>query len=110
MLFLQKSLQFALCFITFLYAADRPAAPVLSDVSFNNDVITITASAPEGDSCHAVLLTDLSTPLGNAYTFGKHGNSPEGPVISYAAPPSVLPLKLFIGNQSRERYFVAIAS
>lgn len=110
MLFFQKTLQFAVCIVSFLYAVNRPAAPVLSGVSFDNDIITITASASEGDSCHAVLLTDLSIPLEYAYTFGNHSNPLEGSVISYAVPPSVLPLKLFVGNQSRERYFVAIAS
>lgn len=110
MLFFQKTLQFAVFIVSTLYAVDRPATPVLTGVSFTNDIITITATASEGDSCHAVLLTDLSTPLGNAYTFGNHVNPLEGSVISYAVPLSVLPLKLFVGNQFRERYFVAIAS
>ena len=84
MLFFQKTLQFAIFIVSTLYAVDRPATPVLTGVSFTNDIITITATASEGDSCHAVLLTDLSTPLGNAYTFGNHGNPLEGSVISYA--------------------------
>jgi len=110
MLFFQKTLQFTVCIVSVLYAVNRPAAPVLSGVSFKNDIITITASASEGDSCHAVLLTDFSIPLEYAYTFGNHSNPLEGSVISYAVSPSVLPMKLFIGNQSRERYYVAIAS
>ncbi len=90
-------------------ALDRPAAPTISSVTFNASTqeITIAGTMSEGDSCHAVLVTDLSVGLGAAYAVG-NAVSLAGSAVNYAQ--ETLPLVIELDDKSRERYFIAIAS
>jgi hypothetical protein len=90
-------------------ALDRPVAPTISSVTFNASTqqITIAGTMSEGDSCHAVLVTDLSVGLGAAYAIG-NDVSLAGSAVSYAH--ETLPLVIELDDKSRERYFIAIAS
>jgi hypothetical protein len=59
---------------SFTHALTRPAPPQISNVTFTNNQITIAlTSVPSAgtiDSCHAVLLTDLTTGFDAAYAVG----------------------------------------
>ena len=96
------------CLIALTYALDRPVAPNISGASFTNGVIVVTGSKTAGDSCHVVLLSDLSSSLEYAYGIGSYTTPLEGPAVTFAA--TNFPISVPLGNQSRERYFLAVAS
>lgn len=97
------------CMISMAYAIDPPSD---IDVTFDADrnKIDIIANIPGGlgsdDSCHAILVSDLSTSLSGAYEIGSALPQSDGPAISFAAKNSTL--AVFLGNQAIERYFVAV--
>lgn len=92
-----------------IYAIDPP-----SDISVSFDAdrnkIDIIANIPGGlgadDSCHAILVSDLSTSLSGAYETGSALPQSDGPAISFSQKNSTL--AVFLGNQAIERYFVAV--
>ena len=101
-----------LLLVTIVQALTRPAPPQISNVTFISNQITITLnsvpSAGTIDSCHAVLLTDLTTGFEAAYAVG-NATSANGTVVTFAATPSNA-LTFPIDKSFRERYFIAVAS
>ena len=90
-----------------LCALDRPPVPNISGVNFDGVKITINGSVASGfDSIHVVLLSDFTASLGYINDYGN--DKGEGPAINYASKS--FPIRFNPSMQSRERYFVAVAT
>jgi hypothetical protein len=97
-----------ICLFGITHALNRPPTPTITNATYANGKITIEGSMTSAEQCHAVLLTDLSASLINAYESGSSLNPYEGAAISYASDK--FPISISLGSQTIERYFVAVAA
>lgn len=108
------SLNVKCCFLilvstALLFAITRPPAPTITDASYTNGAIIVTGNTvSSAEEYHVVLLTDLSASLSNAYEIGSTLNPFEGAAVSFKS--NTFPIVIPLGNQSVERYFVAVAA
>src|SRR5690554_725084 len=87
-------------------AIDRPQTPTIDDVDFDGQTITILGSKDDRDSCHAVLITDLTVPFQYGNDISRSELGSDGAAINWAQEN--FPMNIEIGNKSVERYYLAV--
>lgn len=100
---------YIICLYGISHAINRPPTPTITNASYADGKITIEGNLSPGvEQYHAVLLTDLSASLTNAYESVSSLRPYEGAAVSNSA--NKFPIVITLENQTIERYFIAVAA
>jgi hypothetical protein len=102
-----------ICLFGISHSLTRPQTPTVTNPTFDGTHISFTVGNTDGDEYHAALLTDLTAALQVSYESGSQSVPLEGACVSYSikkGTSATETMSLPVGDQTIERYFVAVAA